>query len=43
MRGLVDSIVGGTKSVFESPKLAAGLYMGALVAVLITTGFRRGE
>lgn len=43
MRGLVDSVVGGTKSVFESPKLAAGLYIGALVAVLVTTGLRESE
>ena len=43
MRGVVDSIVGGTKTVFESPKLAAGLYMGALVAVLVTIGLREGD
>ena len=43
MRGLLSSITGGTKSVFESPKLAAGLYMAALVGVLTTTGLREGE
>lgn len=40
MRSLVDSLVDGTRSVFESPKLAAGLYMAALVAVLATVGRR---
>lgn len=43
MRGLLNSITGGTKSVFESPKLAAGIYVGAVVAVLITTGLRESE
>lgn len=42
VQGLLNSIVGGTRTVFESPKLAAGLYMGALVAVIVTTGLREG-
>ena len=43
MRGLLNSIVNGTRSVFENPKLAAGLYVGAVVAVLVTTGLRENK
>lgn len=31
----------GAKAVFESPALATALYVGAVVAVMVTTGLRK--
>lgn len=43
MRELMEKVTRGTGTVFESPGLAAALYMGAVVAVIVTTGLRREE
>ena len=43
MTDLLDSVTRGTQKVFESPKLAAAFYVGALVAVFATMGLRRGD
>lgn len=37
MTELLESVTRGTEKVFRSPGLAAALYMGAVVAVIITT------
>ncbi len=43
MRDLMDSMVRGTRGVFQNPALAGALYAGALVAVLVTRGLRRED
>jgi hypothetical protein len=40
MRKLLESATRGTTAVFERPGVAAAFYVGAVVAVIITTGLR---
>jgi hypothetical protein len=43
VRDLLDGVVRGTREVLRSPALAGAIYAGALVAVLVTRGFRRRD
>ena len=43
MQELVKKVTRGTETVFRSPRLAAVLYAGALLAVMVTIGLREED